>query len=148
MGKTVKRNSLFFFGIPSTRKTMIMSSLIECQFNFCRLTGLTPNSSFNFRNLLHSNACFMDECKLTENQFEQWKLLASGMPVSTDVKYKDRCDIKKCILYTCSNYPIEMFCKVPNAKEAINERTITIHFRKQLQEYTTLSPPHHIILFP
>lgn len=99
---------------------MIMNSLVECHFNYCRLTGLTPNSSFNFSGLLHCNACLMDECKLTENQFEQWKMLASKVPMSTDVKYKDRCDIQNCILYTCSNYPIEMYCKVPMAKQAID----------------------------
>uniref|UniRef100_S4PEN1 Uncharacterized protein n=1 Tax=Pararge aegeria TaxID=116150 RepID=S4PEN1_9NEOP len=60
--------------------------------------------------------------------------LASGMPMLTDVKYKDRCDIKICILYTCSNYPtLEMYCKVPSAKEVINEQTNTIRFTKQLQ---------------
>lgn len=140
-GKTGKRNNLFFIGPPSTGKTMIMTSLAECQFNFCRLTGLTPNSSFNFSGLLHSNACLMDECKLTENQFEQWKLLASGMPMSTDVKYKDRCDVQKCVLYTCSNYPIEMYCKVPMAKAAIDDRTFTFEFKKAVNGYLAI-PPH------
>lgn len=97
-GKSGKRNYLFFYGPPTTGKTVIMNSLVECQLNFCRLTGLTPNSSYHFSGLLHSNACFMDECKLTENQFEQWKLLASGMSMSTDVKYKDICDVNKCII--------------------------------------------------
>ncbi|CAG4951060.1 unnamed protein product [Parnassius apollo] len=140
-GKTGKKNNLFFFGPPSTGKTMLATSLVESQFNYCRLTGLTPNSSFNFSGLLHTNACFMDECKLTENQFEQWKLLASGLPMSTDVKYKDRCDIEKCILYTCSNYPIDMYCKVPMARKAIEERTITYEFKVQLKEYIKI-PPH------
>lgn len=139
-GKMGKRNNLFFFGPPSTGKTMVMNALVECQFNFCRLTGLTPNSSFNFSGLLHCNACYMDECKLTENQFEQWKLLASGMPMSTDVKYKDRCDVNACVVYTCSNYPIEMYCKVPMAKKAVAERTIEFHFNTIIKEHFKISP--------
>lgn len=139
--RTGKKNNLFFYGPPSTGKTMIMNSLVECQFNFCRLTGLAPNSSFNFSSLLHTNACIMDECKLTENQFEQWKLLASGMAMSTDVKYKDRCDIQRCVLYTCSNYPIEIYCKVPMAKEAIDERTIKFNFMQPLSQWMMI-PPH------
>lgn len=139
-GNTGKRNNLFFIGPPSTGKTMIMTSLIECHFNYCRLTGLTPNSSFNFSGLLHCNAVLMDECKLTENQFEQWKLLASRMPMSTDVKYKDRCDVGKCILYTSSNYPIEMYCKVPMAKQAIDERTLQFNFNVKINGYTRIAP--------
>lgn len=139
-GQSGKKNNLFFKGPPTTGKTMLMNSLIECQFNYCRLTGLTPNSSFNFSGLLHCNACFMDECKLTENQFEQWKLLASRMPMSTDVKYKDRCNISGCILYTCSNYPIEIYCKVPMAKTAIDERTIQYDFRIKVKKYVIIPP--------
>lgn len=139
--KSGKRNNLFFLGPPSTGKTMIMNSLVECQFNYCRLTGLTPNSSFNFSGLLHTNACLMDECKLTENQFEQWKLLASRVPMSTDVKYKDRCDVYNCSLYTCSNYPIEMYCKVPQAKQAIDERTLKFEFSYKLAGFINI-PPH------
>lgn len=138
--QTNKKNNLFFIGPPSTGKTMIMSSLVDCHFNYCRLTGLTPNSSFNFSGLLHCNACFMDECKLTENQFEQWKLLASGMPTSTDIKYKDRCDVKNCVLYTCSNYDIATYCSVPMAKEAVNDRTITFSFTTRINSFVKIAP--------
>lgn len=44
--------------------------------------------------------------------------------MSTDVKYKDRCDVKDVVLFTCSNYPIEMYCNVPLAQDAVNSRTI------------------------
>lgn len=135
-----KRNNLFFIGPPSTGKTMIMNSLVFCHYNFCRLTGLIANSSFNFSGLLHTNACLMDECKLTDNQFEQWKMLASGMDMSTDVKYKDRCDVKNCVLYTCSNYPIEMYCNVPMAAEAVMSRTITYELVKKCDMFFNLSP--------
>lgn len=54
---------------------MIMKSLVVCHFNFTRLTGLIDNSPFNLSILIHSNACFMDEIKLIDNHFEQWKLL-------------------------------------------------------------------------
>lgn len=135
-----KKNNLFFYGPPSTGKTMIMNSLVECHFNFSRLTGLISNSSFNFSGLIHTNACFMDECKLTDNQFEQWKLLASGLPMSTDVKYKDRCDVKGVVLYTCSNYPIEMYCNVPMANEAVNSRTIKFELKQKCPWFIKIAP--------
>lgn len=135
-----KMNNLFFLGPPSTGKTMIMNSLVECHFNFCRLTGLISNSSFNFSGLLHTNACLMDECKLTDNQFEQWKLLASGLPMSTDVKYKDRCDVRDVVLYTCSNYPIEMYCNVPMAQEAVKSRTLIYELKTRCPWYLKISP--------
>lgn len=131
---TQKKNNLFFKGPPSTGKTMVMESLVEMQFNYERLTGLTPNSPFNFSALVHKNACFMDECKLTDNQFEQWKLLAGGQPMSTDIKYKSRHDIKDCVLYTASNYPITMYTSVMEADEAVNTRTIQFNFYKHLPE--------------
>lgn len=140
INKNFKKNNLFFLGPPSTGKTMIMTSLVECHFNICRLTGLISNSSFNFSGLLHTNACLMDECKLTDNQFEQWKMLACGLPMSTDVKYKERCDITECRLYTCSNYPIEMYCNVPMAKEAVNSRTIKYELHKRCPWYIKISP--------
>lgn len=127
-GLTEKRNNLFFLGPPSSGKTMIMESLVNMHYNFTRLTGLTPTSSFNFASLIHTNACFMDECKLTDNQFEQWKLLAARQPMSTDVKYKTRQDIKNCILYTASNYPICAYVSTTDAKEAVETRTITFYF--------------------
>lgn len=127
-GKTKKKNNLFFKGPPSTGKTMIMESLVKMHFNYARLTGLTPNSAFNFASILHTNACFMDECKLTDNQFEQWKLLAARQPMSTDVKYKSRHDITNCILYTASNYPIDTYVTVGEARDAIETRTITYMF--------------------
>lgn len=139
-GASKKKNNLFFLGPPSTGKTMIMTSLVECHFNYCRLTGLISNSSFNFSGLLHTNACLMDECKLTDNQFEQWKLLASGLPMSTDVKYKDRCDVMNVILYTCSNYPIEMYCNVPLAQDAVKSRTIKYELKEKCPWYIKISP--------
>lgn len=107
-GQIKKKNNLCFVGLPSTGKTMVMESLVQMQFNYERLTGLTPGSSFNFSSLVHTNAWFMDKCKLTENQFEQCKLLAVEQPMSTDIKYKSRHTIKDCRLYTASNYPIEL----------------------------------------
>lgn len=112
---TKKKNNLFFMGPPSTGKTMIMESLVLMHYNYERLTGLTPNSPFNFSSLVNTNACFMDECKLTENQFEQWKLLASGQPMATDVKYKIRTPLTNCRLYTASNYNIDMYVNMPEA---------------------------------
>lgn len=138
-GQTKKKNNLFFIGQPSTGKTMIMESLVQMHYNFERLTGLTPGSSFNFCSLVHSNACFMDECKLTENQFEQWKLLAAGQPMATDIKYKNRTAVENCRLYTASNYPIELYVAVPEAYQAIKTRTYTFRFDYPLEEYTPFS---------
>jgi len=123
-----KKNNLFFIGPPSTGKTMIMETLVACHYNFTRLTGLSSGSTFNFSSLLHTNACLMDECKLTENQFEQWKLLAGGSPMSTDVKFKEKHDIDNCVLYTSSNYPIDMYVSAPDSSKAIETRTITYRF--------------------
>lgn len=86
--RQTKKKKLIFedesvVGPPSTGKPMIMESWVNMHYNFERLTGLTPGSSFNFASLLHTNACFMDECKLTDNQFEQWKSLAAGQCVPT-----------------------------------------------------------------
>lgn len=137
-GQTKKIN-LFFIGQPSTGKTMIMESLIQMHYNYERLTGLTAGSSFNFCSLVHANACFMDECKLTENQFKQWKLLAAGQPMATDVKYKNRTAVTNCRLYTASNYPIELYVNVPDAKQAIETRTYTFRFDHPTDEYTNIS---------
>lgn len=134
-GRTNKKNNLFFIGPPSTGKTMIMESLVQLHYNYERLTGLTPGSSFNFCSLVHTNACFMDECKLTDTQFEQWKLLAAGQPMATDVKYKNRHTIHNCRLYTASNYPIEMYANAPEATEAIQTRTFTFRFLRHQKEY-------------
>lgn len=82
----------------------------------------------------------MDQCKLTDKQFEQWKLLASGLPMSTGVKYKDRCDVRDVVLYTCSNYPIEMYCNVLMAQEAVKSRTITYELKSQCPWYLKISP--------
>lgn len=138
-GETKKKNNLFFMGPPSTGKTMIMESLVQLHYNYERLTGLTPGSSFNFCSLVHSNACFMDECRLTENQFEQWKLLAAGQPMAIDIKYKNRTAITNCRLYTASNYPVELYVNVPVAREAIESRTFTYRFKYVNVEYITLS---------
>lgn len=134
-----KRNNLFFYGPPSTGKTMIMESLVNLHFNFTRLTGLTPNSSFNFASLLNTNACFMDECKVTDNQFEQWKLLAAGSPMCTDVKYKERHNIENCVLYTSANHNIGTYIQAPEAHKAIETRTIQFNFVKSLNNYTPFS---------
>lgn len=72
----------------------------------------------------------MDECKLTDNQFEQWKLLAAGQPMSTDVKYKNRHDITNCVLYTASNYPITAYLTTADTQEAVRTRTIQYNFHK------------------
>jgi hypothetical protein len=139
-GQLKKKNNLFFVGPPSTGKTMLMDSLVKCNFNYTRLTGLVPGSSFNFSNLLHCNACFMDECKLTDNQFEQWKLLAGRSPMSTDVKYREKHYVKDCTLYTASNYPIDMYCTVPDSKQAIQSRTTEFVFLKTLNERFDVTP--------
>lgn len=76
----------------------------------------------------------MDECKLTENQFEQWKLLASGQPMATDVKYKNRAAVQNCRLYTASNYNIDMYVNMPEASEAIRTRTHEFRFNHKLDE--------------
>lgn len=138
-GQTEKKNNLFFLGPPSTGKTMLMNSLVNMHYNITRLTGLTPNSSFNFASLIHTNACFMDECKLTDNQFEQWKLLAARQPMSTDVKYKNRQDIKDCILYTASNFPICTYVTVTEANDAVETRTISFYFT-QPTTYFKINP--------
>lgn len=127
-GALGKKNNFFFLGAPSTGKTMVMTSLADAQFNTGKLTGLASNSSFNFASIVHCNACFMDECKLTNNQFEQWKLLAANADMNTDVKYKERHIISNCILYTCANFPIEMYVNVPEASEAVATRTTTYRF--------------------
>lgn len=135
-----KKNNLFFVGPPSCGKTMVMESLVSLHYNFERLTGLTPGSSFNFSSLIHANACFMDECKLTENQFEQWKLLAAGQPMCTDIKYKQRHNITDCVLYTASNYAISAYVQVPDAEEAIETRTHTFKFNNTPVDYFHISP--------
>lgn len=134
-GQTEKKNNLFFLGPPSTGKTMIMDSLANMHFNVTRLTGLTPQSSFNYSSLVHTNACFMDECKLTDNQFEQWKLLAARTPMPTDVKYKAKQMITNCILYTASNYPICMYLTTAEANDAVETRTITYYFHKHTNHF-------------
>lgn len=138
--QTNKRNNLFFYGPPSTGKTMVMESLVRMHYNFERLTGLTPGSSFNFSSLLHTNACFMDECKLTENQFEQWKLLAAGSPMCTDVKYKNRHNVENCVLYTASNYSIGQYLMIPDVDDAIKTRTIEFRFNHLPVTYFKISP--------
>lgn len=139
-GQTNKRNNLFFYGPPSTGKTMVMESLVYMHYNFERLTGLTPSSPFNFSSLQHANACFMDECKLTENQFEQWKLLAAGTPMPTDVKYKNRHNVSDCVLYTASNYRIGQYIMVGDVEDAIATRTIEFRFNHIPAEYFKISP--------
>lgn len=139
-GITKKRNNLFFYGPPSTGKTLLMNSLIQCHYNYSRLTGLFSASNFNFASLVNTNACFMDECKLTDNQFEQWKLLASSSPMPTDVKYKGTHDVENCRLYTASNYPLEIYVSVPDATRAISTRTIQYNFVHNLTLYKHLTP--------
>lgn len=133
-GLTGKRNNLFFYGPPSTGKTLVMKSLIEMHYNYCILTGLQPTSPFNFSNTYMRNACFMDECKLTDNQFEQWKLLAGRQPMNTDMKYKNQHIVTNCILYTASNYEIGAYIQL-NCTEAIQERTIQYNFVKKTYPY-------------
>lgn len=82
----------------------------------------------------------MDEIKVTDNHFEQWKLIAGGQPCSTDVKYQDKCDISDCVMYTASNYDIDLFCSVPHAKEAIEERTHLFEITHPCKEYFFLAP--------
>ncbi|CAG5047376.1 unnamed protein product [Parnassius apollo] len=126
--KTGKKNNLFFFGPPSTGKTMLMRSLVDMHYNYAILTGLQPTSAFNFANLVTRNACFMDECRLTDNQFEQWKLLAGGQTMNTEVKYKNQLLIENCVLYTASNYEIGTYLQCGNTHDAIAERTIQYNF--------------------
>ncbi|KAL4710087.1 hypothetical protein ACJJTC_016489 [Scirpophaga incertulas] len=123
-----KQNNLFFYGPPGGGKTTIMESLVECHFNYTCLTGLTPTSPFNFSSLIYRNACFMDECKLTDNHFEQWKQLAGGQKMNTDIKYEDRQEVTDCVLYTASNYPINAYLTVPESMEAIAQRTVQFNF--------------------
>lgn len=137
---TGKKNNLFFKGPPSTGKSMIIESLINCHFNYTRLTGLNESSSFNFSSLVHSNACLMDEIKVTETLFEVWKLLAAGQTFTSDVKYHDKCEISNCVLYTASNYDIELYCKVPSVKEAIDTRTYTFNVFQPWIEYFNVAP--------
>ncbi|KAI8437472.1 hypothetical protein MSG28_011794 [Choristoneura fumiferana] len=125
-----KKNNLYFHGPPSTGKTMIMESLCDVNFNVSRLTGLTPNSQFNFASVYNTNACFMDECKLTDNQFEQWKLLAGGSKMDTDIKYKDRLMVVDCRLYTASNHQLGLYVQTEGAAKAIAERTTQFDFFK------------------
>lgn len=131
---TGKKNNLFFFGPPDCGKTAVAESLADCHYNTARLTGLNSSSTFNFASLIHVNAVFMDECKMTVNQFEQWKLLAGGSPMSTDVKHRDKQDVEHCVLYTSSNYPIEMYVDAPDARKAVETRTIQYNFNKHLPE--------------
>lgn len=70
---------------------MMMEFLMVCHFNFTGLIGLIDNFPFNLSLLTHSNACFMNEIKLTENHFEQWKLIGE-FPCSTDVKDHEKSD--------------------------------------------------------
>lgn len=137
---TGKKNNLFFYGPPSTGKSMIMESLVACHYNFTRLTGLVDNSPFNFSSLIHANACFMDEIKLTESHFEQWKLIAGGLPCSTDVKYHEKSDIVNCTMYTSSNYEIGAYCKVQDCSSAIQERTFTFNIYSVCKEFFQPSP--------
>lgn len=130
-----KKNNLYFHGPPSTGKTMIMESLCDVNFNVSRLTGLTPNSQFNFSSVYNTNACFMDECKLTDNQFEQWKLLAGGSKMDTDIKYKDRLMIVDCRLYTASNHQLGLYVQTEGANKAIKERTTQFDFFKPVKDY-------------
>jgi len=138
--KTGKRNNLFFYGPPSTGKSMIMESLLTCHYNYTRLTGLVDYSPFNFSSLIHSNACFMDEIKVTDSHFEQWKLIAAGLPCSTDVKYHEKSDITNCVLYTCSNYEISSHCRVPECESAIETRTHTFKITAPCEEFFCVSP--------
>lgn len=138
-GQTGKKNNLFFYGPPSTGKTMIMKSLVEMHYNYAILTGLQPTSPFNFASLYARNACFMDECKLTDNQYEQWKLLAGRQTMNTDVKYKNQHLIDNCVLYTASNYEIGTYIQAQSTNEAIRERTIKYTFLHK-QMYYELNP--------
>jgi hypothetical protein len=76
---------------------------------------------------------------MTANQFEQWKLLAGGSPMSTDVKYKDKQFVEDCVLYTASNYPIEMYIDVPHASETVRARTTQFDFYAST-DYIPLTP--------
>ncbi|CAH2088625.1 unnamed protein product [Euphydryas editha] len=67
---------------------------------------LQPTSPYNFSSAFNRNAIFMDECKLTDNQFEQWKLIAGRQPMNTDMTYKSQHIVKDCIMYTASNQEI------------------------------------------
>lgn len=71
------------FGSPSTGKTMRMKSLVEMHYNYAFITGLQSTSPFNFSSAYDRNEIFMDECKLADNQFEQWKLIAGTHPKNT-----------------------------------------------------------------
>lgn len=126
---------MYFYGSPNTGKTNIMESLVLCHYNFSRLTCLHSNSMFNFGSLVHSNAVYMDECKMKQNQFEQWKLIASRADCSTDIKHKDKQD---CVMHTSSNYPIEMYVDVLCAAEAVRTRTIQYNFFTTIKEKINL----------
>lgn len=81
----------------------------------------------------------MDECRMTDNQFEQWKLLAAGQPMCTDVKYKERHNVENCVLYTSANHKIGTYLQVSEAEKAIDTRTIQFDFWKPVEQYITLS---------
>ncbi|CAH2105911.1 unnamed protein product [Euphydryas editha] len=138
-GMTGKKNNLFFWGPPSTGKTMIMKSLVEMHYNYVIITGLQPTSPFNFSSAFNRNAIFMDECKLTDNQFEQWKLIAGRKPMNMDMKYKSQHIVQNCILYTASNQEIGTYLQVASCNEAIQERTIQFNFVMK-KDYYKLSP--------
>jgi hypothetical protein len=93
-----------------------------------------------FHLLVHANACLMDEIKITQPLFETWKLLAAGQTFSTDVKYQEKCDVSNCVLYTASSYELDFYCKVPDAKLAIESRTFTFSITKPCDEYFNIAP--------
>lgn len=140
MQKSGKKNNLFLKGPPSTGKSMVIESLISCHFNFTRLTGVNETSSFNFASLIHANACLMDEIKVTNHLFETWKLLAAGQTFTSDVKYHEKCEVSNCVLYTASNYEIDLFCTVPSARDAIDARTHTFDISQPCNEYFNIAP--------
>lgn len=135
-----KKNNLFFYGPPGTGKTSIMKTLVDCHYNYTTLTGLSPTSTFNFTSLLFRNACFMDECKLLDNHFESWKLLAGGQELATDVKFEDKQEITDCVLYTASNYAINAYLTITDSQEAIAQRTTQFNFFAPMEESIKLNP--------
>ena len=83
-----KKNALFIMGQPNGGKSLVANSIARSSAFYSSCQNFNGKSTFEFAGMLFQRSALINEAKLTDLTIETMKLIAEGLPVQIDVKFK------------------------------------------------------------
>lgn len=118
--KDEKRNAMSMIGASNAGKSVWFESMLPEDKNLVGYASKNP--SFMWQDCVDKRVIMMEECMVTPDLKETFKVLAGGQEATVDIKNKPPAKVQRTPMLIASNNPLHKY--FPSEKQAIQNRVM------------------------